>query len=124
VQRVERSDPDLAAHIRLLGTTDLLAAGVTINNLQIYQDNMLSYRLQSGPWLAMGAYSPNGGVAGQTHDRRGTPVTAALTPVAVAGGPTTVLVPLGSVELPVFSGAGANLDARTQIVAVGVRHAF
>lgn len=62
--------------------------------------------------------------AGEITDRRGTPVTGTVTPLAVAGGPVVMLVPLGAAELPIFSGAGANMGARTTLVGAGMRIAF
>lgn len=59
-----------------LGSTDILGAGVTVNNLQVYQDNMVSYTLAKGPWLAQLTYSPNAGV--------GTRVSAARSPASNA----------------------------------------
>ena len=62
--------------------------------------------------------------AGQLKDSRGSIVRAALTPVGLAGGPSVLLVPLGAVEIPLFSGAGASMDATTRLVGVGIRHSF
>lgn len=63
--------------------------------------------------------------AGQSKDDRGN-VTAtgpggALT---LAGGPFPLLTGLGNLETPFFSGGGANIDAKTTVVAIGVRHQF
>lgn len=62
--------------------------------------------------------------AGQLSDDRGKPVTAPLTPLGVAGGPMVLLLPLGALEIPLFSGAGANMDAETRVVGIGMRHTF
>jgi len=62
--------------------------------------------------------------AGYVQDHRGTAVTASVTPLPVAGGPLALMLPLGSMEIPIFSGSGTNLDARTSLVALGVRHSF
>lgn len=63
--------------------------------------------------------------AGQMKDDRGN-VTAtgpggALT---LAGGPFPLLTGLGNLETPFFSGGGAHIDAKTTVVAVGIRHQF
>jgi predicted porin len=62
--------------VERLGSTDILGAGVTVNNLQVYQDNMASYTLAKGPWLAQLSYTPNGGV--------GTRVSASRSPASNA----------------------------------------
>ncbi|MCK7498962.1 MAG: hypothetical protein MZW92_56910 [Comamonadaceae bacterium] len=41
-----------------------------------------------------------------------------------AGGPVSLLVPLGSTEVPLFSGANLNIDADTKMVGIGIRHSF
>lgn len=62
---------------------------------------------------------------GAVKDDRGTPTGTTLIPAAkVAGGPVTLLVPIGAAELPVFSGAGMNPDATTSIIGIGIRHSF
>ena len=62
---------------------------------------------------------------GFVDDDRGRIVGSTLSPTArLAGGPVTLLVPIGSLEVPLFSGAGMNMDARTRIAAVGIRHSF
>lgn len=62
--------------------------------------------------------------AGQIKDDRGNVVRAALSPVGLAGGPAVLLVPLGSLEVPYFSGAGTSMDASTRLVGLGLRHSF
>lgn len=62
---------------------------------------------------------------GFVDDERGKLVSSSLNPSAhLAGGPATLLVPIGSLEIPLFSGAGMNMDARTRIAAIGLRHSF
>ncbi|WP_255370236.1 porin [Roseateles sp. YR242] len=56
--------------VERLGSTDVLAAGVTVNNLQVYQDNMFSYTVAKGPWLGQLSYTPNGGVASRVSAAR------------------------------------------------------
>lgn len=62
--------------------------------------------------------------AGFVKDSRGTPVNASVTPVPLAGGPGVALVPLGMMEIPLFAGGGLNMDARTSIATMGIRHSF
>jgi predicted porin len=68
--------------------------------------------------------------AGQMKDDRGNvtqtgPQTGATTgALPVAGGPFPLLTGLGSLETPFFSGGGANIDAKTTVVGVGIRHQF
>jgi predicted porin len=62
--------------------------------------------------------------AGYVQDHRGTPQAASVTPVLLAGGPLALMLPLGSMEIPIFSGQGTNLDARTSLAAMGIRHSF
>ena len=62
--------------------------------------------------------------AGVLSDKRGRIVKGDRTPLAIAGGPATMLIPLGAQEVPLFSGAGQNIDARTKIISIGMRHAF
>lgn len=61
---------------------------------------------------------------GFVDDDRGNIVRGSVTPLPIAGGPGALLVPLGAQEVPLFSGAGQNTDARTSIVSVGIRHLF
>ncbi len=42
----------------------------------------------------------------------------------VGGGPLPLLTGFGSLETPFFSGGGANVDATTKVVAIGIRHQF
>lgn len=42
----------------------------------------------------------------------------------VRGGPLPLLTGFGSLETPFFSGGGANVDATTRVVAIGIRHQF
>lgn len=66
--------------------------------------------------------------AGQMKDDRGRPVAFGTAPVvgnlSLAGGPFPLLTGLGSLETPFFSGGGANIDAKTTVVGVGIRHQF
>lgn len=44
--------------------------------------------------------------------------------LGIAGGPGPLLTSLGSLETPLFSGGGANVDATTRMFAIGIRHQF
>ena len=61
--------------------------------------------------------------AGYAKDEAGdTALTG--TGLPVRGGPLPLLTGFGSLETPFFSGGGANVDATTRVVAIGVRHQF
>jgi len=61
---------------------------------------------------------------GYVKDDRGQIVRGTVTPLPIAGGPTALLIPLGANEIPLFAGAGTNMDARTTIYSLGLRHSF
>jgi len=65
-------------------------------------------------------YSRFGGI----KDTRGNVVVSSATPLPLAGGPGSILIPLGTQEVPLFSGAGQNIDARTTMLSLGIRHSF
>lgn len=46
-----------------LPSIDMMVRAVQQNGLQTYQDDMVSYRVRLGSWLAAASYSPNAGVA-------------------------------------------------------------
>jgi predicted porin len=64
--------------------------------------------------------------AGYAKDEAGnTAATGRATPGGgVRGGPLPLLTGFGSLETPFFSGGGANVDATTRVVAIGIRHQF
>jgi len=66
-----------------MGATDVYAAAVSLNNLQVRQDNQLSYWLRTGPWLAVASYSPNAGVSDTVTAARA--VATSSTPPAGGG---------------------------------------
>lgn len=70
--------------VERLGSTDILGAGVTVNNLQVYQDNMVSYTLAQGPWLAQLTFSPNAGVGPRVSAAR-SPSSNATTGQIIGG---------------------------------------
>jgi predicted porin len=61
---------------------------------------------------------------GGIKDKRGKTVVSSATPLPLAGGPGAILIPLGTQEVPLFSGAGQNIDARTTMFSIGLRHSF
>ncbi|HEX5354943.1 MAG TPA: porin [Aquabacterium sp.] len=61
--------------------------------------------------------------AGYAKDSRGE-VASTGAGLPIAGGPLPLLTGLGSLETPFFSGGGANIDATTRVVALGIRHQF
>lgn len=61
--------------------------------------------------------------AGYAKDDRGQ-IASTGAGLPVAGGPLPLLTGFGSLETPFFSAAGANIDATTRVVAIGIRHQF
>lgn len=61
--------------------------------------------------------------AGYAKDDRGE-IASTGTGLPIAGGPLPLLTGFGSIETPFFSAAGANVDATTRVVAIGIRHQF
>jgi predicted porin len=61
--------------------------------------------------------------AGYAKDNRGEIATTG-TGLPIDGGPLPLLTGFGSIETPFFSAAGANIDATTRVVAIGIRHQF
>lgn len=107
-----------------IGTVDLIAqaAQVKFTNFTRGEDLALMF----GADYALSKRTAVYVRAGQLKDRRGevTLAPAAPLPIGLAGGPAALLVPLGSVELPIFSGAGVNVGATTRLVGFGLRHSF
>ncbi|MFT3857931.1 MAG: hypothetical protein QM742_10680 [Aquabacterium sp.] len=62
--------------------------------------------------------------AGYVKDTRGNLAATEAVGLNVAGGPLPLLTGFGAVETPFFSAGGANLDATTRVVAIGIRHQF
>jgi predicted porin len=62
--------------------------------------------------------------AGVLKDNRGGLAATETPGVLLAGGPVPLLGGLGSTESPFFAGGGANLDATSRVVALGIRHQF
>ena len=61
--------------------------------------------------------------AGYAKDEAGNTAQTG-TGLTVRGGPLPLLTGFGSLETPFFSAGGANVDATTRVVAVGIRHQF
>ena len=81
-----------------LGATDVFAGAITSNNLQIRQDNQVSYWAKSGPFLGELTYSPNAGVNSRVSAAR-----------AVA----TSLPPASSTTGEILGGATAATESTT-----------
>ncbi|WP_290870917.1 porin [Aquabacterium sp.] len=62
--------------------------------------------------------------AGYVKDDRGDLVNTETAGLQLAGGPLPLLTGLGALETPFFSAGGANIDATTRVVAIGIRHTF
>ena len=61
--------------VEALGAADMQALGLAANNLQIRQDNQMSYWLKSGDLTAVASYSPQAGVDSTINTTRGTSTT-------------------------------------------------
>ncbi len=81
-----------------LGATDVFAGAITANNLQIRQDNQISYWAKSGAFLGELTYSPNAGVNSRVSAAR-----------AVA----TSLPPASSTTGEILGGATAAAESNT-----------
>jgi predicted porin len=53
-----------------IGSADLMASGLVVNNLQIRQDNQISYWLKAGDLTGALSYSPNAGVSNKVSAAR------------------------------------------------------
>jgi len=56
--------------VEAIGAADLMASGLIVNNLQVRQDNQLSYWAKTGGLTASVSYSPNAGVGPKVNARR------------------------------------------------------
>ena len=70
--------------VEAIGAADLMASGLVVNNLQIRQDNQVSYWLKAGDLTAALSYSPNAGVATRISAARAP--TSTSTTGQIAGG--------------------------------------
>jgi predicted porin len=63
--------------VEALGGADIQGSGLVVNNLQVRQDNQISYNLKSGGLTFIASYSPNAGVDQKISALRGqsTPAT-------------------------------------------------
>jgi predicted porin len=71
--------------VEALGGADMQALGLATNNLQIRQDNQISYWLKDGGLTAVASYSPQAGVDQKISSNRGQN-TAAATNGQIVGG--------------------------------------
>ncbi len=74
------------ATVEALGGADIMGSGLIVNNLQVRQDNQISYWLKAGDLTASVAYSPNAGVDQKISSNRGQ--AAGLSTGQIAGGAT------------------------------------
>ena len=56
--------------VEAIGAADLMASGLIVNNLQVRQDNQLSYWAKTGGLTASVSYSPNAGVGPKVNPLR------------------------------------------------------
>lgn len=56
--------------VEAIGAADLMASGLIVNNLQVRQDNQLSYWAKTGGLTASVSYSPNAGVGPKVNALR------------------------------------------------------
>lgn len=63
--------------VEAIGASDLMASGLVVNNLQVRQDNQVSYWLKTGSLTAALSYSPNAGVDRYVSVNRGQPAGVA-----------------------------------------------
>lgn len=59
-----------SSSVEAIGAADLMASGLIVNNLQVRQDNQLSYWAKTGGLTASVSYSPNAGVGPKVNARR------------------------------------------------------
>jgi predicted porin len=63
--------------VEALGGADIQGSGLVVNNLQVRQDNQISYNLKAGGFTFIAAYSPNAGVDQKISALRGQAAGAA-----------------------------------------------
>jgi predicted porin len=63
--------------VEAIGAADIMASGLVVNNLQVRQDNQISYWLKQGDLTAALSYSPNAGVDNNVSVARGQAAGAA-----------------------------------------------
>lgn len=56
--------------VEAIGAADLMASGLVVNNLQVRQDNQISYWIKAGDLTGALSYSPNGGVSNKVNALR------------------------------------------------------
>lgn len=62
----------VSSSVESIGAADLMASGLVVNNLQVRQDNQISYWLRAGDLTAAASYSPNAGVPTKISPLRST----------------------------------------------------
>lgn len=73
--------------VEAIGAADLMASGLIVNNLQVRQDNQISYWIKTGGLTASASYSTNAGVGQKISPQRvgGSPVPTSLGGEIVGG---------------------------------------
>lgn len=71
--------------LEALGGADMQGSGLVVNNLQVRQDNQISYWLVAGPLTAVVSYSPQAGVDQKISSNRGQQTAAAPNGQVVGG---------------------------------------
>lgn len=75
--------------VESIGAADLMASGLVVNNLQVRQDNQISYWLKTGGLTGALSYSPNAGVSNRVNQLRSTgAITGSSTNGQIVGGAT------------------------------------
>lgn len=75
--------------VEALGGADLQGVGLVLNNLQVRQDNQVSYWLKLGGFSGVLSYSPNAGVADRISSARAIQGTVATGSGQIIGGQTS-----------------------------------
>lgn len=73
--------------VEAIGASDLMASGLIVNNLQVRQDNQISYWIKNGGLTGSVAYSPNAGVGPKINKLRvGTAIPGGDSTGQIVGG--------------------------------------
>lgn len=73
--------------VEAIGAADLMASGLVVNNLQVRQDNQISYWIKAGDLTGALSYSPNAGVSSKVNALR-TGTGGSSTTGQIVGGAT------------------------------------
>lgn len=109
-----------ATTVESLGGADLQSAGLVVNNLQVRQDNQVSYWLRSGPLTAAISYSPQAGVADKISSVRAPSSTAATG--QIVGGSSAGTEAAGTEGRGRTVGLFANYQVMPELLLSGAYH--